>query len=209
MNDNRQLLVEYRAFEVSKEQLDESLRKGNGELIVSGILTKRDESKNQNGRIYPREVLEREIEKYKKNFIDQYRALGELDHPESSIVNLKNASHNIIEVWWDNDNLMGKVKVLTTPSGNILKELFKCGVKIGISSRALGSVSKVNEDTLMVQEDLELICFDFVSNPSCPGAFLSPASALMEGVSKNKNTLPNNQYSKIEKIIRDILMEVR
>jgi hypothetical protein len=201
----KKLLVEYRSFEFSKTQLEESVKRNNGELIVQGILTKRDESKNQNGRIYPKDVLEREIEKYKQNFVVQNRATGELDHPESSVINLKNVSHNIIDCWWDGDNLIGKIKILTTPSGNILKELFKCGVAVGISSRALGSVRKIDEGTVEVQNDLELVCFDFVSNPSCYGAFMSPISPLTESVKPQEV----NKFENVETLIRNILMEIK
>lgn len=204
MND-KTLLIEYRTFEFSKFQLDESTKRNNGELIVQGILTKRDESKNQNGRIYPREVLEREIEKYKQNFVSQNRATGELDHPEASVINLKNVSHNIIDCWWDGDNLIGKIKVLTTPSGNILKELFKCGVSVGISSRALGSVRKIDEGTVEVQNDLELVCFDFVSSPSCHGAFMSPISPLTEGIKPQEI----NKFEAVDSLVRNILMEIK
>jgi hypothetical protein len=203
--ENKTLLVEYRSFQVSKEQLDESVKTNNGELIVQGILTKRDESKNQNGRIYPKEVLEREVDKYKNEFIHTNRALGELDHPESQVINLKNVSHNIVDCWWDGDSLIGKVKILTTPAGNILKELFKCGVAVGISSRALGSVRKIDENTVEVQDDLSLVCFDFVSNPSCIGAFMTPTSPLTESV-KPQDV---NKYKNVDALIRNILMDVK
>ena len=138
----------------------------------------RAEAKNQNGRVYPREILEREAKKYTKEFIGQRRAMGELDHPESSVVNLQNVSHNVREMHFEGDNLLGTVEVLGTPSGNILKELFKAGIKLGISSRGMGSVETVNEDngdqSQEVQDDFELIAFDFVSNPSTHGAFLHP-----------------------------------
>ena len=204
----KKLLVEYIKFEFSKEQLNEAVKSGNGELIVQGILTKRDESKNHNGRIYKRAILEREVSKYKQGFIDQKRAVGELDHPESSVVNLKNVSHNIIDCWWDGDDLIGKVRILTTPSGNILKELLKCGVAVGISSRALGSVRKIDESTVEVQDDLELVAWDFVSNPSCQGAFMSPITPLTEGINKQP-IQDTNKYQQVETLIRDILMEIK
>lgn len=202
---DKTLLVEYRSFEISKEELNESVKKNNGELIVQGILTKRDESKNQNGRIYPKEVLEREVNKYKNEFINTNRAMGELDHPDSSVINLKNVSHNIIDCWWDGDSLIGKIKILTTPAGNILKELFKCGVAVGISSRAMGSVKKIDENTVEVQDDLSLLAWDFVSNPSCIGAFMSPISPLREGVNKQDV----NKFENIDTLIRNILMEIK
>ena len=173
-------------------------------MIVNGVL-QRANAKNQNGRVYPREVLAREAKNYSKVQIKERRALGELDHPDSSVVNLNNVSHNILEMRWQGDDLVGTVEVLGTPAGNILKELFKAGIKLGISSRGLGSVEPVNEDdsdgadTVAVQPDFELIAFDFVSNPSTHGAFMHP---MTEGVG-DKNNLP--PYWKVNKILTDII----
>ena len=180
----KQLIVDYLPFEVKPEQITESMKENNGKLVVRGVL-QRAESKNQNGRIYPREVLMRESKKYFKEFISQRRALGELDHPESSVVNLQNTSHNVKEMHWEGDNLLGTVEVLSTPSGNILTELFKSGIKLGISSRGMGSVETVSEggeQSQEVQPDFELIAFDFVSNPSTHGAFMHP---MHEGVNND------------------------
>ena len=139
MADDKKLIMDCMTFEVSPEQLNESIKENNGKLIVSGVLQRAD-AKNQNGRIYPREILAREAKKYSGVQIKERRALGELDHPDSSVVNLNNVSHNIREMNWEGDDLMGTVEVLSTPAGNILKELFKSGIKLGISSRGLGSV---------------------------------------------------------------------
>ena len=136
---SKQVLVDYIPFEVSPQQINESMSKNGGRLVVKGVL-QRAEAKNQNGRVYPKETLMREAKKYTKEFINQKRAMGELDHPESAVVNLKNVSHNVREMWWEGQNLLGKVEVLPTPAGNILKELFKAGIKLGISSRGMGSV---------------------------------------------------------------------
>jgi hypothetical protein len=197
---NKKLLVDVRPFEISRQKIDESIKENDGRLIVKGVL-QRAEAKNQNGRVYPREVLLKEVSKYLEEQVSERRALGELDHPESSVVNLNNASHNVIEMHWDGDDLLGTVEVLSTPSGNILKELFKSGIKLGISSRGLGSVEPVNEKNgedgaVEVQPDFELIAFDFVSNPSTHGAFMRPVN---EGVEKQK---PEN---KIESIINSIM----
>ena len=197
---NKKLLVDVRPFEISRQKIDESIKENDGRLIVKGVL-QRAESKNQNGRVYPREVLMTEVSKYLENQVSERRALGELDHPDSSVVNLNNASHNVIEMHWDGDDLLGTVEVLSTPSGNILKELFKSGIKLGISSRGLGSVEPVNEKngedgTVEVQPDFELIAFDFVSNPSTHGAFMRPVN---EGVEKQK------PETKIESIINSIM----
>ena len=199
----KQLIVDYLPFEVKPEQINESMKENSGKLIVKGVL-QRAEAKNQNGRIYPREILEREAEKYSKEFISQRRAMGELDHPESSVVNLQNVSHNVKEMHWEGDNLLGTVEVLGTPSGNILKELFKSGIKLGISSRGMGSVESVNEgEAQEVQDDFELIAFDFVSNPSTHGAFLHPTN---ESINESKIVGRTcGDYCKVESVINDIM----
>ena len=201
-----QLIVDYLPFEVKPEQITESIKENNGKLIVRGIL-QRAEAKNQNGRVYPRDILHREAKKYTKEFIKERRAMGELDHPESSVVNLQNVSHNVKDMHWEGDNLLGTVEVLGTPSGNILKELFKSGIKLGISSRGMGSVETVTEDTgdqvTQVQPDFELIAFDFVSNPSTHGAFMHPMNE-----SVDKDLPPGRtcgEYCKVESIINDIM----
>jgi hypothetical protein len=204
----KQLLVDYIPFDVSPQQINESIKQNNGRLIVSGVLQRAD-AKNQNGRVYPREVLMREADEYSNVQIKERRALGELDHPDSSVVNLQNASHNIMEMHWKGNDLLGTVEVLGTPSGNILTELFKAGIKLGISSRGLGSVKEINEesdeelDTVEVQPDFELIAFDFVSNPSTQGAFMAPMN---EGVDKSDRTC--GKWCKVESIINDIVQGV-
>ena len=202
---NKNLIVDYLPFEISRESITESLKENDGKLVVKGVL-QRANAKNQNGRVYPTEILQREAKVYQENFIQQNRALGEIDHPDSSVVNLSNVSHNITEMHWEGDNLLGTVEVLSTPSGNILKELFKSGIKLGISSRGMGSVETVNEDdrqVTQVQPDFELIAFDFVSNPSTHGAFMYPMN---ESVDKD---LPAGrtcgEYCKVEAIINDIM----
>ena len=202
----KQLIVDYLPFEVKPEQINESLKENDGKLIVRGVL-QRAEAKNQNGRVYPRDILHREAKKYAKEFIKERRAMGELDHPESSVVNLQNVSHNLREMQWEGDNLLGTVEVLGTPSGNILKELFKSGIKLGISSRGMGSVETVMEDSgdqvTQVQPDFELIAFDFVSNPSTHGAFMHPMN---ESVDKNQPVGRTcGEYCKVESIINDIM----
>ena len=200
---SKNLLVDYIPFEISRETINESIKNNDGRLVVKGVL-QRAEAKNQNGRIYPRENLFREAKKYAKEFIKQRRAMGELDHPESSVVNLQNVSHNVKEMHWEGDNLLGTVEVLGTPSGNILKELFKSGIKLGISSRGMGSVETVNEgDAQQVQDDFELIAFDFVSNPSTHGAFLHPTN---ESINESKIVGRTcGDYCKVESIINDIM----
>ena len=173
-----------------------------GGFVVQGVL-QRAGAKNQNGRVYPRNILERECRRYQEEYSDQHRALGELDHPESSVVNLNNVSHNVLKIWWKGDDLLGAVQILDTPSGKILKELFKAGITLGISSRGLGSVKELrSEGTVEVQEDFELICWDFVSNPSTHGAFMRPTS-MHESV--NKTT--TNKYTRVHDAITSILCE--
>ena len=197
----KQLIVDYIPFEILPEQISESMKENNGKLIVKGVLQRAD-TKNQNGRVYPKEILMREAKKYFKNFITQKRAMGELDHPESAVVNLSNVSHNITEMTWNGDDLVGTVEVLGTPSGNILKELFKSGIKLGISSRGMGSVETMteDEDSQEVQPDFELIAFDFVSNPSTHGAFMHPMHESIE-----HTAVRDTKYGKVEAVINDIL----
>ena len=199
---SKQLLVDYTVFEVSPQQINESLTQNNGRLIVNGVL-QRANAQNQNGRVYPIEILQREAKKYSETFIAERRALGELDHPDSSVVNLNNVSHNVLGMNWTGNDLVGTVEILNTPSGNILKALFQSGIKLGISSRGMGSVKEVMREgnaTLVVQDDFDLIAFDFVSNPSTHGAFLSP-------VNESVNKVINDKYGHINRIIQDIIME--
>ena len=168
-----------------------------GIFEVTGVM-QRAGAKNQNGRIYKREILEEEVNNYIENFVKIGNAYGELDHPESAIVSLKNASHVVKELWWDGDDLMGRVELLNTPAGNIVKEIVKGGHTIGISSRGTGSVTQTNEGTLMVQPDFELVCWDFVSNPSTQGAFMNP-------ISLNEGKQAVGKYDRLDSIINNIL----
>tara|TARA_R110000868_G_scaffold107649_9_gene294482 strand:- start:807 stop:1421 length:615 start_codon:yes stop_codon:yes gene_type:complete len=200
----KQVLVDYiGSITVTPEQIHESIANNNGKVIVSGIMqrgsTGKDENFNQNGRSYPLPILKRESDKYKKVFIAERRALGELDHPESSVVNLSNVSHNVVDLWWNGSDLMGKIEILGTPSGNIAKELLKAGIRLGISSRGMGSVTNLGEGKVEVQDDFEIVCWDLVSNPSTQGAFMSPS--LNEGVNRGAA----NKYSKINSLIGDII----
>jgi len=206
--NNRQLLVEVQTFRADPNLLRESLANPNAPFRVKGIL-QRANIKNQNGRIYPKEVLVREAQKYSETFIQESRATGELDHPETSVVNLRNVCHKVVEMHWEGDDLIGTCEVLSTPSGNILRELFRSGVNVGISSRALGSLQQVAEGTSMVGEDLELIAFDFVSNPSTAGAFMfmDQTKPMMESVQKVRNPI-TNKWESVNKIVRDILSEI-
>jgi hypothetical protein len=198
----KRLLIDYNTFEVTPQQINESLANNGGRLIVTGVL-QRAEAKNHNGRVYPMETLMREAKKYNETYITERRALGELDHPDSSVVNLNNVSHNILEMAWRGKDLVGTVEVLPTPSGNILKALFQSGIKLGISSRGLGSVKEVMREAgsaMEVQPDFELIAFDFVSNPSTHGAFLSP-------VNESVDKAFGSKYDNINRLISEIIRE--
>ena len=188
-----QLLVDVTPF---KSVLRESKTKP-GVFEVEGVM-QRAKAQNQNGRVYARTILERESKKYTEDFVKNGNAFGELDHPESPVVSLKNASHVVKELWWDGDDLMGRVELLNTPAGNIVKEICKAGHTIGISSRGTGSVQQTNEGTLEVQDDFELVCWDFVSNPSTHGAFMNP-------VSLNEAKAKTSKYTNLDLIINDIL----
>ena len=188
-----QLLVEVSTF---RPIITESKTKP-GVFEVEGVM-QRATAKNQNGRVYSKAILEREMKKYMDEFVKNGNAYGELDHPESPVVSLKNASHIVKDLWWNGDDLMGKVELLNTPAGNIVKEIIKAGHTIGISSRGTGSVQQTNEGNLEVQPDFELVCWDFVSNPSTHGAFMNP-------ISLNEAKKKVSKYMNLDSIINDIL----
>ena len=195
------LLTEHIPFTVDKKIIEESIS-SNKPLVVTGVL-QRANAKNQNERVYPKDILAREMRAYMEGPVAEKRALGELDHPESSVINLQNVSHNVMKCWWEGDDVMGDVEILPTPAGNILKALFGSGITIGISSRGMGSVSdNISEGTVEVQDDFELLCFDFVSTPSTHGAFLSP-----KGLNENKIQIPEYKYTNVNNIIRDIICD--
>ena len=196
------LLTEYRPFQVDR-QLAEASIKENKPLMVKGVI-QRAEAKNQNGRIYPKEILEREINKYISGPVREKRALGELDHPESSVINLQNVSHNVTRIKMVGDDVYGEVEILPTPAGKILQALFASGITVGISSRGMGSVQEGSNGTVEVQDDFELLCFDFVSTPSTHGAFMTPMGrALQEG----KVIHQEYKYTNVNNIIRDIICD--
>ena len=209
----KELLQEY--FELCPEGrcplhvLSESEKKNimEGAVYLVGVCQKAG-TKNGNGRVYRQETLKREVENYQKA-IRERRSLGELDHPDDSVINLKNASHLVTKMWWDGDSVMGKIEVLNTPSGQILKELVKSGCKLGISSRGLGSVRE-EKGTSMVEDDFQLICFDMVSEPSTPGAYLSPTSGhskinMDPSINVYLNETKNN--NKIDQLLKSILRD--
>ena len=179
-------------------KLTEGLKSKSGNMIVEGILAT-PEVKNGNGRYYSKDLWDREIKKY-MNLIKDRRACGELDHPETQVINLKNVSHNIVDIWWNGGNVMGKLEILPTPSGNIVKALIDSGISVGVSSRGMGSLKPMGENMMEVQDDFELLSWDFVSTPSNPGSYMMTVG-LNESIQHN----PTKDYSKVNNIIRDIL----
>ena len=192
----KQVLIETIPFLVSPLSLTEGLKAPSGNPMVEGILATA-EVKNGNGRYYPKELWEREIDKYME-IVKENRATGELDHPDSTIINLKNVSHIIREIWWKGDKVVGKLEILPTVSGNILKALIENNVSVGVSSRGMGSLKEINEGTLEVQDDFELLCWDFVSTPSNPGSY-------MQLVKEGKENLLENKFAKVNSLLTEIL----
>ena len=201
MSDKLKLLTSTSIFDYTPTMIAEAREDNGGKLLLKGVLQK-SETVNQNGRIYPRSVLEREIRNYQK-FIQENRALGELDHPDSSVVELKNVSHIVREAYIDDDVVYGTVELLDTPCGKILQSLVESNVKLGISSRGVGS-TKRDGDYQVVQDDFQLICWDFVSEPSTPGAFM-----MSEGkdifIDRDELNKYFNKSDRIDRIINDIL----
>ena len=191
---NNQLLIETHIFKPKETRLTEN-KSDRGLPLVEGILATA-EVKNGNGRYYSRELWEREIDKYRV-LVDENRAMGELDHPESSVINLQNVSHNISDMWWDGDKVMGKIEILPTPNGNILKALVESGITVGVSSRGMGSLKDVG-GLMEVQDDFELLCWDFVSTPSNPDSF-------MHLVKESKEFKTQGDYKKVNTILGEIL----
>lgn len=182
-----------------KYLIKESVEK-QGKLVIEGLMQVAGDT-NGNGRIYPRQILEREVNKLKKTTIAQGNAFGELDHPDSPVVSLKNASHVITDLWWEGNNLMGRVEILNTPFGNIAAEIIKAGYTIGISSRGTGSVTETEDGQVIVNDDFDLVTWDLVSNPSVQKAFMKPVGNLNEGLLVKQSS----HYIRLNSILDDIL----
>lgn len=194
---NKSLLIDHTSFKVANLTILENKQLGEGKSLVTLVGKLQEaEQKNGNGRVYPRNILEREVKKYADGPVKTRTSLGELDHPEASVVNLANTSHVITEVWWKGNDLMGKLQLLPTPSGNIAKALVMAGIPLGISSRGMGSVKQLGE-TVEVQDDFELLCFDLVSVPSTPQAYMTLA--------ENRQYFSSKDYSKVNSLITDII----
>lgn len=192
------LLQEWTPLRYSSDLIKESRALNNGKIFLKGIIQRAD-TLNQNGRIYPKGILEREIINYQK-FIRENRALGECDHPDTSVVELKNASHLVKEARMDGNDVYGVIELLDTPSGKILQSLVESGVTLGISSRGVGS-TKQQGGSLIVQEDFQLICFDIVSEPSTPGAFINESKQ----IKRSDLDKTFNRSDRIDRIFNDII----
>ena len=199
---SKQTLIEYLPFQPLPQQLYEARISPNKAFLVSGKIQAAD-MPNANRRIYDYDTLKQQVQLYAEGPVAEKRALGELDHPESSVINLKNVCHNITRLWWDGKELYGEFEILPTPSGNILKELFLAGINVGVSSRAMGTVSPIGEGLVQVGDDLELICWDFVSTPSTFGAFVKPVGGLNESIDYQIRT--EGKYEKISRLVSDII----
>jgi hypothetical protein len=191
---SKQLLIDHTPFNVAKLTLTEAKAVG-GRMRVKGKLQEA-EQRNGNGRVYPMEILKKQVEIYIKGPIASNTAMGELDHPEAAIVNLNNVSHNIKRIWWEGNDLMGELELLNTPSGKIAQEIVSAGIPLGISSRGMGSVKQIGE-SVEVQEDFELVCWDLVSLPSTPDAYMR--------LSEGKEMPSTKDYSKVGALITEII----
>lgn len=199
------LIREFAEFEYQKEVEDDGKPKKSpwGNMYVKGIL-QRANTINQNGRIYPRDILEREVENYMK-MVKERRATGELDHADEPVVNLKHVSHVITDIWWEGDAVWGRVEILEDmDQGRQLKVLFNNGIKVGISSRAVGSVAQ-RAGAAIVQDDLQLICWDFVSEPSTPGAFMMREAKELSRGEKAKVSEFLKKSDRIDRIANELL----
>jgi hypothetical protein len=197
----KQVLIEYLPFKPLPKQLTEARMNPRTPFLVSGKMQAADKP-NANHRIYDYATLKKQVSLYEEGPVREKRALGELDHPETSVINLKNVCHNITRVWWENKDLYGEFEILDTPSGNILKQLFLAGINVGVSSRAMGSVTPIGEGLVQVGEDLEIICWDFVSTPSTYGAYVKPVGGL------NESFIPQPEQqsrSRVDRLISDII----
>lgn len=191
----KQLLIEHFPLTLSNYIINESVN-GTKLIKVRGKIQEAD-VENGNGRKYPKAVLEREFNKYNEQSVKTRTSMGELDHPDSSIISLSNVSHIITKIWWEGNAVMGELELLNTPSGRIAQEIVKAGIPLGISTRGMGSVKQISENTVEVQEDFDLVCADLVSTPSTPKAYMKLAEGL--------NNSGLDKYSKINQLVTEII----
>jgi hypothetical protein len=205
----KQILIETLPFKVERSFISESIRKNGGKLIVPNMIIQRADTPNKNQRIYPKPILEREMTKIMEGVRSAGSAglIGELDHPDSSVVNLKNACIGILDWRWNGNDVLGDVEVLNTPSGNILKEILMAGYVPGISSRGMGSVKQLyendNPDMVEVEDDFEMVTFDAVSDPSTHSALFRSMNESRIRRSESYPELP--KYQKASVLITDII----
>lgn len=195
-------IIDVLNFRTTDKMLSEAASRSDGRFIVKGILQRAD-AKNHNGRIYPFDVLQREVKKYADTFVAENRAFGELDHPDSSVVSGRNTSHTVEKIWWEGKDVWGEIEILDTPCGNIVKNILKAKKTLGISSRGLGSVNNLSEGIDEVDDDFELIAFDFVTNPSTQGAFMRPIHE-----SKNPKAA-SKSVKELNSLVYDILNNLK
>ena len=202
----KQVLIEYLPFKPLPKQLTEARVNPRAPFLVSGKMQAADKP-NANHRIYDYATLKKQVGLYEEGPVAEKRALGELDHPETSVINLKNVCHNITRVWWEGKDLFGEFEILDTPSGNILKQLFLAGINVGVSSRAMGSVTPIGEGLVQVGEDLDIIGWDFVSTPSTYGAYthMTPETIAANGLRENYVPKTNNKQDLVSRLISDII----
>lgn len=193
---NRKLILDCNVFSNTSPQMISEAELRNKPVTISGVL-QRANAFNHNNRSYPKKILEREFNKYLIK-VKERKSLGELDHPDETTISLKNVSHLISEIHWENDDLCGTVEVLSTPSGNIVKELIKSNVKLGISSRGLGTLKELPDGKFEVMDDFDLLCFDLVSEPSTHGAYMNLNESILNNI---------DRYSNLNKLIQDIISD--
>jgi hypothetical protein len=198
---NKIILIDTIGFSVSPQLITEAEKSG-GDLFVEGVI-QRANAKNQNGRVYPKDVLETAVDAYIKSAIAENRSWGELDHPDSQIISLGNTCHKIVKLWWNGDDLCGRIKILKTPTGNIVRELLKEG-NVGISSRGMGEVHPLGENTVSVS-NYDLLCWDFVSTPSVHGSYMRPVNSNAINESVNYNIMAPSKYSNVNNLITEIM----
>lgn len=201
MSIKQVLISEPYLLSLTRQQINESSSNVSGKFVVKTILQKAN-TKNANQRVYSRDVLQREIDKYVEEFVKLKKAYGELDHSEKMVVELKNVCLNVMEIWWEGDTVWGNVEVLNTPSGKILQEILRSGLTVGISSRGTGSTTQIDEDTSVVDDDYSLLCWDAVSNPSTPGAYFVPMT-LKEGIESKEKVVSSHDI--VNEMISEIL----
>jgi len=205
----KKLLIETLAFRVEPQQLHESSAKNNGRLIVRNMKIQQADKPNKNKRVYGRSILEREATKLFENCrkIESRGVIGELDHFDNSIINLKNACLGILDYRWKGNDMLGDVEILNTPNGNILKEIITAGYVPGISSRGMGSVKELNEydELVEVDDDFELVTWDAVSDPSSQNAYFKE---IREGKQLKESYNRQSSISNAERLMQEILCEI-